>query len=222
MGEILGVGMTHYPAGLAPDKFRGWPLARFMRAGTVIPEHRRDPSTWPEAMQKEWGDDMGEAAHAAPRETMFNAFRKIRKEIDDFNPDFVIIFADDQYENFTDTIIPPFCVLAYPEIEFQPFVRMGKRKFDNIWDLPNDTTIKVPGCHMEGRALTRGLIDKGFDMSYAYKPMHTEVLGHGFANTLMFLDLDQTGFDYPVLPIAINCYGSSVIRFQGCRRVIRA
>lgn len=215
MGEILGIGMTHYPAGLAPDHCRGWPLARFMRAEKVIPEERRDPATWPEPMQREWADDMGEAAHAAHRETMFSSFRKIREEIDDFNPDFVLIWADDQYENFTDTIIPPFCVLAYPEVEFQPFVRMGKRKFENIWGLPDDTTIRVPGAHMEGRALTRGLINHGFDMPYAYKPMHSEGLGHGFANTILYLDLDQKGFDYPVLPVAINCYGSSVIRFQG-------
>jgi hypothetical protein len=215
MGEILGIGMTHYPAALAPDHCRGWPLARFLRAGTVIPEDKRDPATWPEPMRLEWGDDEGETSHKAHRDTMFTAFRKIREEIDAFNPDFVLIFADDQYENFKETIIPPFCVLAYDKIEFQPFVRMGKRNLENIWGLPDDTAFHLPGCHMDGRALTRGLIERGFDMPYAYEPMHPEGLGHGFANTLMYLDLDQNGFDYPILPIAVNCYGSSVIRERG-------
>jgi hypothetical protein len=215
MGDILGIGMTHYPAGLAPDHCRGWPLARYLRSGTVIREDRRDPATWPEPMRREWGNDMGESAHAGHRKIMFDAFRRIREELDAFDPDFVLIWADDQYENFKETIIPPFCVLAYDEIEYQPFVRMGRRKFENIWGLPDDTSFHVPGRHMDGRALTRGLLARGFDMPYAYAPMHPEGLGHGFANTLLYLDLDQKGFDYPVLPVAVNCYGSSVIREQG-------
>jgi hypothetical protein len=52
-------------------------------------------------------------------------------------------------------------------------------------------------------------------MSYAYKPLHEDGLGHAFANTLLFLDLDRKGFHYPVLPVAINCYGSAVIRNRG-------
>ena len=46
-------------------------------------------------------------------------------------------------------------------------------------------------------------------------PLHEDGLGHAFANTLLFLDLDRTGFNYPVLPVAVNCYGSSVIRNRG-------
>ena len=52
-------------------------------------------------------------------------------------------------------------------------------------------------------------------MSYAYKPLHQDGLGHAFANTLLYLDLDRKGFDVPVVPVAVNCYGSSVIRYQG-------
>jgi hypothetical protein len=52
-------------------------------------------------------------------------------------------------------------------------------------------------------------------MSYAYKPLHQDGLGHAFANTLLYLDLDRKGFSVPVVPVAVNCYGSSVIRFRG-------
>jgi hypothetical protein len=31
----------------------------------------------------------------------------------------------------------------------------------------------------------------------------------------MFLDYDRTGFDYPMLPIAVNCYGEYVIKRRG-------
>ena len=53
-------------------------------------------------------------------------------------------------------------------------------------------------------------------MAYAYKPLHEKAgLGHAFANTLLFLDLDRKGFNYPVLPVAVNCYGSNVVRMRG-------
>ena len=63
--------------------------------------------------------------------------------------------------------------------------------------------------------LTRRLLEEGVDMSYAYKPLHWEGLGHAFVNIQMFLDYDRMGFDYPVVPISVNCYGSSVVRNKG-------
>ena len=45
----------------------------------------------------------------------------VNDEIRAFEPDFVVIFGDDQYENFRETIIPPFCILAYEESESTPF-----------------------------------------------------------------------------------------------------
>jgi hypothetical protein len=34
-------------------------------------------------------------------------------------------------------------------------------------------------------------------------------------NTLLYLDYDRKGFDYPVIPFAVNCYGSRIIRNRG-------
>jgi hypothetical protein len=123
------------------------------------------------------------------------------------------MWGDDQYENFKEDIIPPYCVLAYEELRYQPFRRLKDRP--NIWGEPNDKTFVQPGHHKAGRYLARRLLEQGIDMSYAYKPLHEDGLGHAFANTLLYLDLDRKGFDYPVLPVAVNCYGSSVIRYRG-------
>ena len=30
MGDILGIGATHYPPGLVPDEHKPWPLARML------------------------------------------------------------------------------------------------------------------------------------------------------------------------------------------------
>jgi hypothetical protein len=52
-------------------------------------------------------------------------------------------------------------------------------------------------------------------MAYAYKPLHEPGLGHAILNTLLYLDYDRQGFDYPVVPVLVNCYGSKVIRNRG-------
>ena len=52
-------------------------------------------------------------------------------------------------------------------------------------------------------------------MAYAYKPLHHSGLAHAFINTLLYLDYDRKGFDYPVIPFAVNCYGSGVISNRG-------
>jgi hypothetical protein len=213
MGEILGIGATHYPPGLVPDEYKPWPLARMLHSDPRIPEHLKDPANWPEPMRQEWGDDEGITAHKAHRARVFSAFRHLREEIDAFQPDFILMWGDDQYENFKEDIIPPFCVLAYEQLTFQPYHRLRGRP--NIWGEPADTTFTNPGHHKAGRFLTTRLLQEGIDMAYAYKPLHEDGLGHAFANTLLFLDLDRQGFHYPVLPMAVNCYGSAVIRNRG-------
>jgi hypothetical protein len=213
MGEILGIGATHYPPGLVPEEYKPWPLARMLHTDPRIPAHMKDPANWPEPMQAEWGDDEGITAHKAHRARVFKAFRKIREEIDAFQPDFILIWGDDQYENFKEDIIPPFCVLAYEQLTFQPYHRLRDRP--NIWGEPNDKVFTSPGHHTAGRFLAGRLLEEGIDMAYAYRPLHEDGLGHAFANTLLFLDLDRTGFNYPILPVAVNCYGSSVIRNRG-------
>ena len=213
MGEILGIGATHYPPGLVPDEYKPWPLARMLHTDPRIPTHLQDPANWPEPMQMEWGDDEGITAHKVHRARVFSAFRQIREEIDAFKPDFILVWGDDQYENFREDIIPPFCVLAYEQLTFQPYKRLRGRP--NIWNEPVDKTFTCPGHRAAGRFLTSRLLEAGIDMSYAYKPLHEDGLGHAFANTLLFLDLDRSGWNYPVLPMAVNCYGSSVIRYRG-------
>ncbi|MBI3329768.1 MAG: extradiol ring-cleavage dioxygenase [Nitrospinae bacterium] len=213
MGEIIGIGATHYPPGLVQDEYKPWPLVRMLQSDDRIPPHMKDPRNWPEPMRLEWGDDEGITSHKKHRARVFNAFQTIRGEIDAFKPDFILIWGDDQYENFKEDIIPPFCVLAYDKLEFKPFQRLRGRP--NIWGEPDDKVFNSPGHHAAGRFLARGLLEEGIDMAYAYRPLHEDGLGHAFANTLLFLDLDRKGFEYPVLPVAVNCYGSNVIRNRG-------
>src|SRR4029434_10340748 len=94
---------------------------------------------WPEPMRAEWGDDEGVASFKAHRARVFSAFRTLRDEIDAFRPDIVLLWGADQYKNSRKDIIPPFCVLAYDKLEFQPFKRLGKRP--HIWGEPAEKVL---------------------------------------------------------------------------------
>jgi hypothetical protein len=165
-------------------------------------------------MREEWGDDEGRAAAARHRAALVAGFRKARRALDDFAPDVVVIWGDDQYENFREDIIPPFCVLAYEAIEHRPWAEGRWLKYANAWDEAHDETFTYKGHRAAAKTLATGLLEAGFDVSYAYRPLH-HPLGHAFMNTLLFLDHDRQGFSYPVVPFQVNCYGRRVISQQG-------
>jgi len=210
MGAILGLGVTHVPllAGRDEDMAR---ILRRVLQDPGLPARYRGPEGWPEPMQREWGADEGLAAARRHREALVAWFRKARRALDDFAPDLVIIWGDDQYENFKEDIIPPFCVLAYDAIEHRPW---AEAKWPNVWDEPKETAFVYKGHRPAAKALVGGLLDAGFDISYAYRPLH-HPLGHAFMNTLLFLDYDRQGFPYPVVPFQVNCYGRRVIAQHG-------
>ena len=210
MGEILGLGVTHVPllAGRDADMTR---ILRRILKDPGLPERYRRPEGWPEAMRKDWADDEGLAAAGLHRAALVAEFRKARRVLDEFAPDFVIVWGDDQYENFKEDIIPPFCVLAYDAIEHRPW---EAAPWPNVWDEPKSTTFVYKGHRPAAKALVGGMIEEGFDLSYAYRPLHHPI-GHAFINTLLFLDYDRQGFPYPVIPFQVNCYGRRVISQHG-------
>ena len=218
MAEILGLGLTHSPSFIRPDEDGESSLKRTLRTNDKVPAEMKNPSNWPEPMRIEFGEDEGYASAVRLRERMVAGFRKLRKELDEFNPDFVVIWGDDQYENFREDIIPPFCVLAYDEFECRPFGEEGHATRRNVWDEPAGTTFKYQGHKDGARSLVSGMIDRGVDMAYAYQPLHEPGLGHAILNTILYLDYDRKGFDYPVVPMLVNCYGSRVIRNRGRQR----
>ena len=215
MAEILGVGLTHSPSLIKPDTELDFSITRSLR-NPNLPAELKIPTNWPEPMRIEYGEDEGLGAAQRARARLVNGFRKLRAEIDAFQPDFVLIWGDDQYENFKEDIIPPFCVLAYDEMECQPFMLKDGKTRVNVWEEPADRTFRYAGQRQAARSLTRGLLEQGIDMAYAYKPLHEKGgLGHAILNTLLYLDYDRQGFDYPVVPFLVNCYGSKVIRNRG-------
>lgn len=212
MAEILGLGMTHWP-GLCPAKTRPQSLRRAL-ADPAMPEELRQPSGWPERLRKEWSTDEGSAAGEAHRDRVVAEIRKARQVLDDFKPDFVVVWGDDQYENFKEDLIPPFAVLAYDKFEAKPWAHFRE---PNYWHEPEDKVFHLAGHRAGGKGLASGLLAEGFDVAYAYKPLHSE-LGHAFINTIMYLDWDRKGFPHAILPFSVNCLGRLAISARGYMR----
>jgi len=211
MGEILGLGCTHYPGLLLPDERLPNGFHHLLTAPNV-PDSAKDRANWPDPLLAELGNDRGVAAGRRYGARMADGFRAVRASLEAFDPDFVLIFGDDQYENFREDIIPAFCVMGLDQdFSIQPWAG-GKA---NRWNEPADREMKLHGQRDVAKFLARALIDRGIDMSYAYKPLHEAGLAHAFTNTLLYLDWDRKGFPWPVLPLAVNCYGSNLIHAQG-------
>jgi hypothetical protein len=215
MAEIIGLGLTHYPGLRMVDADATIFLRNTLKGGRVS-AHDLDPKNWPAAMREEWADDEGAAAAALHRERCAESIVALREELDAFAPDFIVIFGDDQYENFTEDMVPPFCVFVLDDIESRPYSSHGGPVgAANFWGETPDTVFRHKG-HADGaRFMLNGLSESGRDVAYAYRLRYGPGLAHAFINTLLYLDWNRTGFDHPVVPFHVNCYGSQVIRARG-------
>ena len=214
MGEILGIGVTHFPGLMLPDQYMSQFLTRTLKSDRV-PAEMKEPSRWPEPLRRELAANENGGAAAEHRRRLVQGFRKTREALDAFAPDFVLIWGDDQYENFREDGVPSFCVFALDAIESRPFARAGRSELGNVWAQAPDTVVRVGGNRSAGCYLAAELLKADFDVIYAYRMRHELGLPHAFINTILYLDYDRRGFPYPVVPFHVNCYGSSVIAKRG-------
>jgi hypothetical protein len=164
-------------------------------------------------MRAEWGEDEGVAGARWHRDQLVPQFRAIRRVLDEFAPDLIVIWGDDQYENFREDIIPPFCIMAYERFTATPWD--GQRR-ENYWQEPEETHFTIEGHRAAAKYLATGLLERSIDVSYAYQPLHHDI-GHAFLNTVMYLDWDRTGFPWPIVPFQVNAYGRHVIATKGAQ-----
>jgi hypothetical protein len=92
VGEILGLGMSHYPGmrSPAPERFTIGATRR-----PDIPDEYKDPKNWPARMREQIGDDEGRSHILAHRDAFIRDCRVLRRKLDEFNPDFVLVWGDD-------------------------------------------------------------------------------------------------------------------------------
>src|SRR5215468_10252127 len=91
MGEILGLGITHYP----PLCYKGNMTSRIklLLADPLLPEHLSSIDKWHPTMRAQWSNDEGQAHSDKHRGDLIHNFRKARAELDAFRPDFVLLWG---------------------------------------------------------------------------------------------------------------------------------
>jgi hypothetical protein len=213
MGEILGLGLSHYPGPMVPVQH--WPsmLSRNVDHGRLSADLYADKSRWPAAMREEWGEDEGQTAAREHRRRLLEGYAALRTALDDFRPDVVLIWGDDQYENFKTDCVPAFCVGIFDRIISRPYGGGGIpfRTEENAWGVPADTELPLRGHYEAAHGLCQNLIENGFDVAYSRTTRHPRGLAHSFNNTVVYLDYDRKGFPYPIVPFHVNCYGNQLI-----------
>src|SRR6185312_9477597 len=100
MGDVLGVGCTHGPHLKLSNETMANIYFRYNLRSDKTPAQWKDPANWPPGLREEWGADEAATAAGKHRDELVRGFRAARRAIDDFKPDFVVIYGDDQYENF--------------------------------------------------------------------------------------------------------------------------
>jgi hypothetical protein len=120
-------------------------LLRWTLQDPDIPAAEQDPASWPASMRADWDGDGGTAAAARHRKVLRDNLTRCRDALDEFRPDLVVVWGDDQYENFREEVVPPFCVLAYGDLEVHAFEVMNERGSPNAWGRPDDMTLVLHG-----------------------------------------------------------------------------
>lgn len=218
MAEILGLGLSHYPPLCLPDPEMAG-ILRWTLQDPSIPAAEKEVANWPAAMRAEWSDDGGTRAAAGHRKALIAGFERVRAALDAFRPDVVLIWGDDQYENFKEDVIPPFTILAFDDLDLYPWghaqassMMNGKA---NAWGEDASKHYRLRGRPDVARHLATALLERDFDVAYAYKPLHHASVAHAFTNAILYLDYDRRGYDYPTICFPINCYGRRVVSGRG-------
>ena len=125
MGDILFAGVSHHPGFSYPDEHMADILRMHLKSDRV-PSSAKDPATWPALMATEFGVDGANATATATqhRAKVMGAYRQVRQRIDAFKPDVIVIWGDDQYENFQEDLVPPFCVYAHDQFVSTPHAKL--------------------------------------------------------------------------------------------------
>ena len=117
-----------------------------------MPAEMKDPANWPAQLRAELGNDWGAAAAGQAREVFRRHFAEARRTLDDFKPDVIVMFGDDQYENFKEDIVPPFAVLAYDQHQVEPW----KSRAWNPWGEPMTANSVLPATAPPANTWPRG------------------------------------------------------------------
>jgi hypothetical protein len=144
--------------------------------------------------------DENKAKHAR----CMRAFEILRAQLAKARPDVLIVFGDDQLEQFTFGNLPAFCVFVGDSISgyrISPFFGLPIGRDRPLRPKTPEHWVTLKGHPALAKRLVTELMSRRFDMAFSAQG-NGQGIGHAFTRPLEYLAADAI----PVVPIYINCY----------------
>ena len=188
MAQVVSVVCSSHTPGfmVSPERWEVIHSGRMKHRATPLPDELRAKLDAETA-------DVTKQHHAS----CIAALRRLRDFFHAARPDLVVMFGDDQMENFKGSIMPPFCVFT------------GKSTFGYPWKLLKTVFSEEPGPRFDvtcnagvATNLVRAAADKGFDLSWSHEFPDTE---WGLPHSMIRM-VEKLEIRVPVIPVHINAF----------------
>jgi hypothetical protein len=159
--------------------------------------------------------------NAAKHARCMRAFEILRARLRDARPDVVLIFGDDQLEQFDFGNMPAFCVFVGDSISgfrISPFFGLPTGRERPRRPKTAEHWVTLKGHPALGRRLVTELVARGFDVAFSAGG-NDHGIGHAFTRPLESL---VPGAEIPVVPIYVNCYYGPQPTARRCYELGRA
>jgi hypothetical protein len=159
--------------------------------------------------------------NAAKHARCMRAFAVLRRQLIEARPDVLIIFGDDQLEQFDFSNLPAFCVFVGERISgyrISQFFGLPAGRERPVRPKTPQHWVTLKGHPELARRLVTELMERRFDMAFS-AGCTGDGIGHAFTRPLEYLVSD---YALPVVPVYINCYYGPQPTGQRCYELGRA
>ena len=142
------------------------------------------------------------AVNKAKHAQCLAAFARVRAKVAEVKPDVLLIFGDDQLEQFNFTNFPAFGLYLGEDVEGPHPIEGYARRV--LFQEGGESTVCAKGHPELGKRLIEGLFDRDFEVAFSLdRPNKERGIGHAFMNPPFYL---TPNYDIPILPFWMNCY----------------
>ncbi|MCH8835092.1 MAG: hypothetical protein IH925_04015 [Proteobacteria bacterium] len=150
-------------------------------------------------------DQINEETFIRKFESIQKGLNELNTRFDQMNPDVIVMFGDDQSEQFDFNNFPPFAIFTGDEYEgYRTLARQGIVPGTSREPTPKtkESWVSVKGHPELAKELLVGLSRRDFDVSFMMDlPNKEHGMGHAFMRPLHYI---RPGFDVPVVPVYIH------------------
>lgn len=161
--------------------------------------------------------------NAAKERRVKAAFGVLHDRLQAAKPDVLLIFGDDQLEQFDFKNFPAFAMFTGPSYSgYKISRRIGLPVQPNRPERPKtpENWVTVKTNQEFSHALMRELMSDGFDLAFSNELSDPEEgMGHAFLRPMFYLDPE---YRIPSVPISVNCYFGPQPTAKRCYQLGRA